>query len=70
MAYDLTQLAAYGAEYAQINARLKELRPLMQAEIVEAARAKTKQAEIIAASRYTRETVRSTCRAAGITPDE
>lgn len=70
MAYDLTQLAAYGEEYAKINARLKELRPLMQAEIVEAARAKTKQAEIIAASRYTRETVRSTCRAAGITPDE
>ncbi len=67
--YDLTHLAELGERYARERAAAEKTRGEIVPEIVTAARAKVRQADIVKASGLTRERVRQICRAAGIEPE-
>lgn len=64
------ELAEIAQEYRAAKAAVDELRPRLYAAIVEAARAKVPQVEIVRVTGLTRERVRQVCRAAGVTSPE
>ncbi|MCX4474798.1 hypothetical protein OOK41_31555 [Micromonospora sp. NBC_01655] len=66
----MDELEALGQEHRQAKAALDDVRPRLAAAIVEAARARRPQREIVAATGYTRERIRQICRAAGVEPAE
>ena len=59
MTYNLRKLEKMGAEYEQLTSRLKELRAALRAEVIAAHTAGVPQIQIVKASRYTREAVRT-----------
>lgn len=67
--YDLTRLSQLGEQYARERAAAEKTRGELTPEILAAARAKVRQADIVKASGLTRERVRQICRAAGIDPE-
>ena len=66
----VTDLEDAAREYREARDALDSARPRLAEAIAAAARAGTKQAEIVRVSGYTREQVRRICRAAGIEPAE
>ncbi|MFB9238668.1 hypothetical protein ACFFWC_24595 [Plantactinospora siamensis] len=66
----MTRLEEAARAYRRAKAALDKARPALAEAIVDAARAGTKQAEIVKVTGYTREQVRRLCRAAGIEPGE
>jgi F0F1-type ATP synthase membrane subunit b/b' len=64
----VTQLEEAAAAYRSAKQALDEARPHLAQAIVDAARAGTRQSEIVRVTGYTREQVRRICRAAGIEP--
>lgn len=62
-------LAAAAEAYIQAKGNLNATRAQLAEKIVEAARTKMPQTEIIELSGYTREHVRRICRQAGIEPE-
>ncbi|MFI6160406.1 hypothetical protein ACIA59_10700 [Micromonospora haikouensis] len=66
----MDELEALGQEHQRAKAALDDVRPRLAAAIVEAARARRPQREIVAATGYTRERIRQICRAAGVEPAE
>lgn len=67
---DMDELEDVARRYQSAKAALDAVRPELAAAIVAAARAGTRQADIVRVTGYTRERVRQICRAAGIEPGE
>lgn len=64
--YDLSTLDKLGEEYEQIQTRLKDLRADLHREVLAAHNAGVQQVQIVKASRYTREAVRTIIRGADV----
>lgn len=67
---DVTRLEEAAQAYKDAKRALDEARPQLAEAIADAARAGTKQTEIVRVTGYTREQVRRICRAAGVEPGE
>lgn len=58
MDYDIRELREAGAEYEEIQARLKDVRARLHEGVLKAHAAGCRQTDIVKASRYTRDAVR------------
>lgn len=67
--FDLTTLAALGAQYERERAAAEATRKELTPQVISAAQAGIRQVDIVKASRLTRERVRQICRAAGVDSD-
>lgn len=66
---EVSDVRAAAERFASAKQEREAARAALHDEIIAAARAKVRQAEIARASGYSRETIRRICRAAGIEPE-
>lgn len=66
----MDELRRIAEEYQQARQAVADVRERLAAAIADAARAGVRQADIVKATGYTRETVRQVCRTAGVEPGE
>lgn len=62
----MTELEKAAAAYRGAETAMEDARARLAEAIIAAARANTRQAEIVRVTGYTRETVRRICRSAGV----
>lgn len=58
MTYDLREMEKLGAEHERLQAKVKDVRERLHAEVLKANAAGVRQIDIVKASRYTRDRVR------------